>query len=328
LQEVDDSNLPLNTAMLYHAIMLLSLTDPFRLAEGEVSLLFDVLLQHAGECRVIPGNQWSDSGAGLFLVDLQADAPPEPCTGLTSPAPAREPYLLDARRALENVRQRLSSTPAKVRMQSPEAMLLQRLLPEDQGSPSRRDQRFPDGRHAELLLGLESIHQYLMGEAAAHPQQAGTRPAAQDPAVACRVLDSSKGGMKLVCDGAGAGDTRVGDLLAIREGVAGARALLLAMVRSLQVQPEGGMEIGVQVMPGGMGPVSCSSPEDHEQAVHALFMPANETGGTGATLLLAKGFYEPGRHLLIDVGGREVSARAGRLVVDSPAFERFEFSAE
>ena len=330
VQAADDSTVPLNTAMLYHAIMLLSLTDPFRLAEGEVSLLFDVLLQHAGECRIIPGNQWADSGAGLFLVDLQADALPEACTGLKSPAQAREPYLLDARRALANVRKRLASTPAKVRMQSPEAMLLQRLLPEDHDSVSRREQRFPDGRQAELLLGLESIHHQLMAETAAQRQQAVACPAdSQDLAVvSCRVLDSSKGGMKLVCEGAGAGDTRVGDLLAIQEGEAGSRTLLLAVIRSLQVQSEGGMEIGVQAMPGGLGPVFCSSPDDHEQAVHALFMPANEAEGTGATLILAKGFYEAGRHLLIDVGGREVSARAGRLVVDSPAFDRFEFSAE
>jgi hypothetical protein len=56
-------------------------------------------------------------------------------------------------------------------------------------------------------------------------------------------------------------------------------------------------------------------------------MPANEAGETGATLIAAKGLYESGRHLLIDVGGREVRARAGRLVVDSPVFDRFEFSA-
>jgi hypothetical protein len=32
--------------------------------------------------------------------------------------------------------------------------------------------------------------------------------------------------------------------------------------------------------------------------------------------------------LLIDVGGREVRARASRLVLDSPVFDRFEFLAE
>ena len=327
IPEVGDPQSVLTTAMRYHTIMLLSLTDPSRLAEGEVALLFDVLLQHANECRIIPGNQWADNGAGLFLVDLQADAPPEPCTGLKSPAQAQEPYLLDAREALANIRKRLSSTPAKVRMQSPEAILLRRLLPEAQGVGARREQRLPDGRHAALLLGLENIHQHLMTASARQQRDAGPG-ASQAEAVACTVVDSSKGGMKLVCENGATGDACVGGLLAILEAETGTQTLLLAMVRSMHVHPEAGMEIGVQIMPGGLGPVCCSSPEEHEESVHALFMPANEAEEAGATLVAVKGFYESGRHLLIDVGGREVRARAGRLVVDSPVFDRFEFSAE
>lgn len=327
IKEADEAQRPLNTAMLYHTIMLLSLTDPFRLAEGEVGLLFDVLLQHADQCRIIPGNQWADDGAGLFLIDLQDDLPPAACTGLKSPAQAKEPYLLDAREALANVRKRLASTPAKVRMQSPEAMLLRRLLPESQGVEARREQRSPDGRAVELLLGLENIHNKLMANASRQPA-GGSHP---EPAVATvtgKVLDASEGGMRLACEPDTTGDARVGDLLAVQEGEAGTRTLLLAMIRSLEVQPDGGMELGVKVMQGGLGPVSCSSPDDPDCAVHALFMPASEAEETGATLVAAKGLYEAGCLLLIDVGGREVSVRAGRLVVESPVFDRFEFSAE
>ena len=45
IHESEENRQPLTTAMLYHTSMLLSLTDPFRLSEGEVGLLFDVLLQ-------------------------------------------------------------------------------------------------------------------------------------------------------------------------------------------------------------------------------------------------------------------------------------------
>jgi len=313
--------------MLYHTIMLLSLTDPFRLAEGEVGLLFDVLLKHANECRILPGNQWDDDGAGLFLVDLQSATQPEACSGLKSPAAAQEPYLLDARVALDNMGNRLSSTPARVRMQSPEAMLLRRLLPQGQGAGERREPRLPDGRHAGLLLGLEAVHCYLSAVIARQQaDHAADTPGAET--VTCTVVDTSKGGMRLVCDSGAAGEARVGDLLAILEGETGAQNLQLAMIRSLEVQADGGMEFGVQLMQGGLGPVSCRSPDDHEVAVRALFMPANVAEETAATLVAAKGLYEAGRHLLIDVGGREVSARAGRLVMESPVFDRFEFSAE
>ena len=328
IREAEDSRQPLTTAMLYHTIMLLSLTDPFRLAEGEVGLLFDVLLHHADECRIIPGNQWVDDGAGQFLIDLQADTPPEACTGLEPTAQAKEPYLLDAREALANVRKRLSSTPAKVRMQSPEAMLLRRLLQEGEGVEARREQRRLDGRVVELLLGLESIHNKLMATATARQAAAENHVVSQVKSISCTVLDASDGGMRLACESDAIGDARVGDLLAVQEGDAAAQTLLLAIIRSLQVLPEGGMEIGVQVMQGGLGPVSCSSTDDPDRTVHTLFMSASEAEETGATLVAAKGFYKTGRHLLIDVGGREVSVRAGRLVVDSPVFDRFEFSAE
>jgi hypothetical protein len=52
--------------------MLLSLMDPFRLAEGEVGLLFDVLMQHAAGCRIIPDHNWIGHGEGLFLIELDS----------------------------------------------------------------------------------------------------------------------------------------------------------------------------------------------------------------------------------------------------------------
>ncbi|MGB5178405.1 MAG: hypothetical protein WBP44_06715, partial [Gammaproteobacteria bacterium] len=69
VEAVDEQAPVTSISMLYHTSMLLSLTDPFRLAEGEVSLLFSVLMQHAASCRIIPGNSWTGSGEGLFLLE-------------------------------------------------------------------------------------------------------------------------------------------------------------------------------------------------------------------------------------------------------------------
>jgi len=43
---------------------------------------------------------------------------------------------------------------------------------------------------------------------------------------------------------------------------------------------------------------------------------------------VAKGVYEFGRNLCVDVGGREINVRSGRRVYDSPVFDRFEFAAQ
>jgi len=317
-------------AALYHTSMLLSLTDPFRLAEGEAGLLFDVLMQHAESCRIIPGSDWPGSGEGFFLIDLGSDALPLPCAGLQAPVRTKEPYLLDATVALAAVRARLTKTPAKVRMQSPEAMVLRRLLPETTGAEQRREQRRPDGRWINLLRGVAGIHAYLADAAQKGPATSAERhgqPAGES--AACRVLDASDSGMKLAWEGGGAGDACVGDLLGILEEQQGRASLQLGMIRSIRVYREGGMEAGIQLLPGGLGAVSCYAPEQPaDVAFRALFMPASEAEQIAATLVVAKGFYAEDRQILIDVGGREVRARAGRRVLDSPVFDRFEFSAE
>lgn len=326
--EADEQTPATSIAMHYHASMLLSLTDPFRLAEGEVSLLFDVLMQHAAACRVIPGNSWIGSGEGLFLVELGSDKLPLPCNTLQPPVKVKDPYLLDATVALNAVRERLAKTPAKVRMQSPEAMVLRRLLPETQDGERRREQRSTDSRWISLLLGVAGIHQYLSAVAGQDETLARAAKLPDDLAT-CRILDSSASGMKLAWEGRAAGDARVGDLLGIIDDQGSRQSLVLAMIRSIRVFREGGMEAGVQLMPGGLGAVTCHmTDQPGKGGVRALFMPASEDEQFSATLVAEKGLYEEGLHLLIDVGGREVRARAGRLVLDSPVFDRFEFSAE
>ena len=121
--DADESGSSVSTAALYHAGMLSSLTDPFRLAEGEISLLFEVLSQHAGRCRIIPGNCPPGKGEGLYQIDLDGDKEPVSCMGHTASVTMKGPYILDAREALKSVREQLVRIPAKVRMLSAEATL-------------------------------------------------------------------------------------------------------------------------------------------------------------------------------------------------------------
>ncbi|MGB5261128.1 MAG: hypothetical protein WBO34_11490 [Gammaproteobacteria bacterium] len=313
------------TATVYKFGMLLSLTDPGRLAEGEISLLADVLREHVDMCRVVQGGSWTGNGAGLFLLDLAGDALPQACMELSSPVTEGESYLLDTTTVVAALRERLAGIPERVRQFSPEAMVLEYLAPEERGARLRREQRHRDGRWVSLLLGLEGIHPYLLQVAG---KQAVTATDTSSP-MDCRVLDSSDRGMKLFVEEGGAGDARVGDLLGIIEGEAGQETLRLAGIRSLRVLEQGGLEAGVELIAGSAGAVNCSLPDQPESApVPALFLPAEEESDIAATLVAERGLYEEGRALLIDVGGREIRVRAGRQVSDSPVFDRFEFAAE
>ena len=313
-------------ASAYKFSMLLSLTDPDRLAEGEIGMLGDVLREHVDECRVIQGGNWAGAGAGLFLLDLAGDTLPRACTGLTSPVGDGEPYLLDTTALVERLRTRLAAIPEMVRAHSPEAMLLKHLLPGERGVHLRREQRHRDGRWVSLLLGVAGIHAHLLQ---ASGKQAATGIGDRLEPMESRVLDTSENGMKLFVGEGGAGDARVGDLLGIIEGDDGQETLRLAGVRSVRVLEQGGVETGVQMIGGGAGAVYCHLPESADAAaLPALFLPAEEEADIAATLVVDSGLYERDRALLIDVGGREIRVRAGRLVSDSPVFDRFEFAAE
>jgi cyclic-di-GMP-binding protein len=312
----------------YHAIMLLSLTDPFRLAEGEVGLLYDILKQHAGQCRVTPGSHWPGDPDGLFLLDLGSDAPPRLCAQSgQSVEDVREPYLLDAREALNAIRKRLEQSPIKVRMQSPEAVLLRHLLPGDAIANQNRESRRPDNRSTSLFNGLDAIHAFLLAAIPAGQEVAeGTSDGEIAKPLPCRIVDTSEHGMRLARDDGRTGDARVGDLLGIVED--GLR-LQLVIIRSVEIHRETGMELGVQKINGSCGPVYCRSQTgDEAEELRAVFIPSSEADGISATLVMATGFYEAGRRLLVNSFGRKVNVRAGRNVSDSPVFDRFEFTAD
>jgi cyclic-di-GMP-binding protein len=321
----DDTGKSLGIAENYHAIMLLSLTDPHRLAEGEVGLLYDILTQHAGQCRVTPGGHGSGDPDGLFLLDLGNDAPPRLCVQLgPQVADVQEPYLLDAREALDVIRKRLEQTPIKVRMQSPEAVLLRYLSPGHAVANQKLEPRHPDSRTTSLVNGLNAIHAFLL---AAMPggQEAVQSAGALVKSLPCRIVDTSENGMRLICDEGRTGDARVGDLLGIVEDEL---RLQLVVTRSVQIHREAGMELGVQKIHGSCGPVYCRSQGDEAEELHALFITSSEANGISATLVMATGFYEAGRRFLVTSFGRKVNVRAGRNVSDSPVFDRFEFTTD
>ena len=322
--ENDDS---VTTATLYHTAMLSSLVDPFRLAEGEISLLFDVLLRHTSRCRIIPGSCQPGGEEGLYQLDLGSDAGPFACVEHESSVAVKEAYILDAREVLKSVHEQLVKMPDKVRTLSPEATLLRQLLPEDPQAKLRREERRSDERRVQVLLGMDDIHAFLMQVSSNKSAGKVASDADQSPveSFSCKVLDSSENGMRLSWDNSAASDVRVGELLAIVEG----QHLLLAMVRSVRVFQEGAMEAGVQLIKGGVGAVYCHIPDDPESTGSiALFMPSSGEEQGAATLIASSDIYKEGCQIVIDVADKEVRARAGRRIFGGPVFDRFEFSAE
>jgi len=318
-----DTETPLTISAGYHVTLLLALVDPFRLADGEVGMLHDVLVQHADKCRVIPVDDWPDNSEGRFFVDLRSAAAPTAHPPQEIPHQAGEPYMLDAREALQAIHAHLDQTPVKVRMQSPEAMILRRLWPEAVDQQKQREPRNPEGGEVGMLLGLNDIHGYLSKAVTTLPDTPLiTRTAPVEPSPG-RVLNSSENGVRIYWEGGTTATACVGELLGLVEE--GGR-LTLSMVRNMRVTLEGGMEVGVQLIHGSCAPVYCRAPDDEEStAVPALFIPGDEAQQVANSLVTVKGMYAPDSRLVINVAGKEIRARAGHSLLETPVFKRFEF---
>ncbi len=319
-----DTEAPLTISANYHTILLLALVDPFRLVEGEVGTLHDVLIQHADKCRVVPGGDWPDAPDGMFFVDLRCSAVPVAYTPQELPQQAGEPYLLDAREALRAIRDQFDQTPVKVRMQSPEAMILRRLWPEVVDQRKQRESRNTDDGEIGMLLGLKDIHGYLSKtDSTLQDIPLAARTVPVEP-LSARMINSSENGMRLYREGGTSATACVGDLLGLVEE--GGR-LTLSVVRNMRLTPEGGMEIGVQLIHGNCAPVYCRAANDEESmAVPALFIPGDEAREVDNSLVTVKGIYAPDSRVLINIAGKEIRARAGHSLLETPAFKRFDFS--
>ena len=303
----------------YHGAMLLALCDPFHLPDGMADQYHRVLLRYATLARIVPGAQWTGSGEGQCLLDLQSDSPPRLCVRLSAPVDADDPYLLDLRPALAAMHQQLLALTAEQRPQAPEAGLLRILLPEVPRGDPRRSPRRADGRWLEVLVGLSSIHDCLQR------REAGSTTG---DTASLQVVDSSAEGMRLCWPQSAPGDVQVGELLAVlSDSGEKLSRLQLGLVRWVRSERDGSTALGLELFAGRASAVQCRRAEDPAAApVHCLFLPSN--AGSSAGLLAPKELYQEGRRLLLQVGTREIRVRAVRRVMDTACIDLFEFASD
>ena len=321
IQEQDEVEEQISLATRYQAIQLLSVSDAFRLAEGEAGLLFEVLRQHAHLCRIVPGDQCDEDSEGQFVIDLCGDSPPQRCGLEQGMSGVEEPYIIDARLALKSIRKGLVDTPSGVRAQSPEAILLRHLLPEAPAVARAREERRPDGSWAKLVLGIDPIHAWLSRSRGPDSSGKWTEPSS------CHILDVSDNGYRISWEEGSPGDARVGELLCLVDGGSGESGQIkLTLIRSVRIHRNAGMELGLQLIRGTPAAVYCRTGGGADESADCcFFLQGVVEEQLQATLIAPKGIFETSRSLIIDVGNKEVRVRAGRLVYESPVFDRFEF---
>jgi hypothetical protein len=301
---------------MFQAICLLSLCDPFSLAEGLADRYFATLLRYTPAGRVLPGNNWKGAADGLFCIDLLSDTRPRHCVYLQPPLAGDEPCFLDERRTLQQMHEALQALPAERRGKLAEADLIRLLLPE----LTARDKRRPRHAVAQRRLGL------VCGVADIHASLSGVNRAAAPGVQHWQVVNVGDHGYGLVRD-APLQPLQVGELLCAQEDTDVAQATgRLLVIRWLRAGRNGATEMGVECLDGV--PEAVRIFMDHPDATECPGLLLTTGEGGLAQLVTPAQVYREDSRLRVCVGGHELPVRCGVPVAQTPGFDCFEFALE
>ncbi|TBU89994.1 PilZ domain-containing protein [Phytopseudomonas dryadis] len=206
---------------LYQQMLLLALSNPFHLAEGECALLFGALAPLAGIARLLPWDAEDERDGPL--VDL---AQAQPCLSYAQ-KPQGEPEHL--RRFEIGALLVALNEPAPLQS-SAERQLLERVQPHWLGREQRRHGRSAQNSACNLAIGLPAIHAQLLEQ----------RPRC----AAAQILDNGSGGARLLCSDEPVAPLVVGQLVLL---MTDSHVLALVCWRHRNAQ---GLHLGLRYLKG------------------------------------------------------------------------------
>jgi hypothetical protein len=255
---------------LYQQMLLLALSNPFHLAEGECPQLFGALAPLASLARLLPWDDEGDSEAPV--VDLTES---QPCLGYAQQPDGSRDYL---RRFELGALLVALDDPAPLQS-THEHQLLERVRHHWLGQQQRRDPREEFDVTCNLLVGLPAIHAQLLEQ----------RPCSST----AQMLDASAGGARLLCHPDQAAHVAVGQLVLLLTSNPTPR---LALVRWRHLNIEG-LHLGLHYLKGLAKPVwlrRTPSAQTHQGVLQSTPEPGN---GWRHGLWLPHGQFGEGENL-------------------------------
>ncbi len=259
---------------IYQQQLLLALSNPFHLAEGECPRLFAALAPFAELARLLPVEEDEDiEGA---LVDLSQDQASLPQQAIT-------PGNIELLRRLELGPLLIAlHDPAPLQERS-ERELLERVRHNWLGRQQRRHDRAEQAIACSMVVGLPQIHAHLLEH----------RPLR----VEAQMLDNSPGGARLLCSPQHGQQLQVGQLLLLPET---SSSPLLAMVR-WRHQNVDGLYLGLRYLKGLPRPVwlrRAPNAQTHPGVLQSTPAPGN---GWHHGLWLNQGQFVEGENLWLQL---------------------------
>ena len=267
-REPADPESKATVADIYVEALLLSLTDPYRLPQGEADRVLAQAPGYRGLATLGQARPATPSG-GHFLVPCDLDRPPKPALPANEDTGGPNWRLLDANPVVEKLLQKKRAVEAGQVSASlskslgPDAAALMARLATLWGDPPKRtSRRAPGEATVAISVGIKAVSHFvslepkldLAGEddmlrrgitmpLHALPMDDASQPI---PIFEWDVVDFSAGGIKVRRMGATQQPIAVGEVVGIK--FTGKSHWTIGAVRWLTIFEEGGMEFGLQFL--------------------------------------------------------------------------------
>ena len=318
-------------ASLYVEGMLLSLTDPYRLAQGEAERVLKLLRGLRGFATLQQSRPASNPG-GHFMVPCDTDKPPKPSIGKMDDTGGANWRLLDANPVVAKLRQaREEATRAKAHVKKADADLVAKLTRLWGDPPKRTSRRDPGRNTVAISMGLDGVAHFVSLELKVDGARQDemlkrgiTMPMAPlplgdqaepIPVFEWDIVNESTGGLRVRREGRTEQPIAVGEVAGIK--MQGRANWAIGVVRWVTILEHGGMEFGLQFL----------APMARKVVVSGWGVPS----GTGLlmekdgepTVLASPNAFSTQREIELDDAGDQKLMKPGDVVEATQRFELF-----
>ncbi len=169
---IADQHEPPTISESYQRILLLALSNPYHLMQGEAARLYTHLASWASYVRLISGS-YQPGKTGKFVVDLAATAPPRYSSQAASPQPPRVARVINVSRLLDHLediisQQSMNKATIAKRIEQSMYRRVARIL----GARCERlSPRIASDVNAEVVFGLRHCHQLISNDDVFRPEE-------------------------------------------------------------------------------------------------------------------------------------------------------------
>ncbi len=335
----------------YKQTLLLALANPYKLMQGEVDKVADYLVQYGNLAKLYP-MQATQGTLGVFLINLESDAPPKSLEQQDGKTKVRDHILLGTDALVSTLNEQIakleSGRPQKAlnfpdhAKQASHLSLIHRLVKDWTFIPKRKFQRMANNNIMEICVGLRATCHFISFRPEAIEQETldfSIDPARGSPATGkseqaqfatsqWAVTNESAGGMGLKCISDSTQPIRIGEIIGLRSQ--DSQIWNIGVVRRVFSDEPENLELGVQMLAPAAAPIIIkpvvAGPKETFQA--ALLLPEIRPLQQPATIVAAPATFRSKLEYLIYQNSTVSHVRAMRLIEQTASFDQFQFSIE